>query len=167
MATTDPSATFRRGFLVLAGLGVVGTLVELATLRHWKSGDQIIPWLALAGLGAAVVVLWLWPIPLMVRAVRAVAVLGVLTAVLGMWEHVHGNYQSGPLDRRYSATWDTMSMASRWWKAVTGGVGPSPLLAPAVLVQVSLCLLFAAHRHPALRRSSDPVVDSSSAVASV
>jgi hypothetical protein len=166
VATVDPSATLRRGFLVLAGLGVVGTSVELATLRHWNSGDQIIPWLALAGLGAAVVVLWVSPTALMVRAVRAVAVLGVLTAVLGMWEHVHANYESSPLDRRYSATWDTLSVASRWWKAITGGVGPSPLLAPAVLVQVALCLLFAAHRHPALRRRSAEATDATSAVAS-
>ena len=56
-------------------------------------------------------------------------------------------------EKKRSGTLDTMSSTTRWWKAVTKSVGPSPMLAPAVLVQASLCLLFATRRHPAVGRT--------------
>ena len=69
---------------------------------------------------------------------------------LGIWFHVQENLDAGPLDRHYAATWDSMSSLDQLWAATTGGVGPAPILAPGVLVEISLALLLATVAHPAL-----------------
>jgi hypothetical protein len=74
----------------------------------------------------------------------------MVSAVLGIWEHVEGNHDSGPLDRNYSDTWDDLPASTQWWLAVSKTVGPSPPLAPAALAQVGFCVLLATLRHPTL-----------------
>ena len=83
-------------------------------------------------------------------AVRAIVVAVFVAAAFGVFEHIDANYDAGPLDFRYSAKWETMSTADRWWTAATNGVGPSPPLTPAVLAQAALCLGLATIQHPAL-----------------
>ena len=63
--------------------------------------------------------------------------------VENIFEHVRENHDAGPLNRHYSATWDTRSAASQWWLAATKRVGPAPPLAPAVLAESALALLLA------------------------
>lgn len=144
-------AVVRHGLLGLCAAGIVGTAVELAMLRHWTSFLQLVPWLALAPLAGALVLLARHPSATTVRAARAVAVAVVIVAGFGVVEHVKANYDAGPLDRRYATRWETMSAPSRWWTAASGGVGPSPALAPAVLAQAALCLALATVAHPARR----------------
>ncbi len=143
----------RLGLLGLAAAGVAGTAFELASLRHWKSGEQMIPWVALAAVAVAIVAVGFRPSGLRVRLAQLLAVATLGSALFGVFEHVKSNLDSGPLDATYGPRWATMGMASRWWAAATGGVGPSPTLAPAVLVQISLCLLLATLAHPALSSS--------------
>ena len=81
---------------------------------------------------------------------RLIAVAVIAMAAFGIWEHIRANYNAGPLDFRYADHWATMSAADRWWKAATKGVGPSPILAPGILVQAALCTLAATFRHPGL-----------------
>ena len=64
--------------------------------------------------------------------------------------HIHANFEAGPLDQRYTYTWETFSESDRWRAAITKAVGPSPPLAPGALALGGLCLLFATVRHPAL-----------------
>lgn len=45
----------RRGLLALSAVGVVGTAIELAMLRHWGSSAQLVPWFALLFAGLTVV----------------------------------------------------------------------------------------------------------------
>ena len=146
----------RRCFIALGALGVVATAVELAMLRHWETAVQLIPWVALAVISAALVVLAARPTRGTVRLVRGLAVLVLLTAGLGVVEHVIANYNAGPLDFRYSARWATMSARSRWWAAFTESVGPSPTLSPLVLAWSALCMVFATVDHPALA-GAEPV----------
>jgi hypothetical protein len=47
-----------------------------------------------------------------------------------------------------------MSEIERWWAAFSKAVGPAPTFAPAALALVSLVLLVATQRHPALARSA-------------
>jgi hypothetical protein len=145
-----PAGTLRRLFLALATLGVAATGVELAILRHWESVEQLVPWIALLLIAFAIAGVTYHPVPARVRAAQAVAAVVAASGLYGMYSHTVANYAAGPLDQRYSATWSTMSTASRWWEAATGGVGPSPLLAPAVLTQIGVCLLCATVAHPAL-----------------
>jgi hypothetical protein len=143
VAEARHAQTLRRGFTMLAGAAIVGTAVELAIERHWDSAVQYIPWVALAVLGAVLMAVIARPSPPVVRGTRVAAVLVGLSSLIGMWEHVDGNFHAGYLDRRYERTWTTMSSTSRWWAAVTRGVGPAPPLAPAILALAAVCVWFA------------------------
>jgi len=142
---TDTTARLRQGLVLLAALGIVGTAVELAMLRHWNGFDQRLPWAGLV-VGAVALAFVARPARLGARALRIVRAASIAVAVLGLvgvWVHAHANYEAGPLDRDYGATWTSLSATSRWWKAVNGDVGPAPTLAPAVLVQIALSTLLA------------------------
>jgi len=129
----------RTGLLVLAGLAVAGTAVELAMLRHWNGVVQLIPWFALAVVTVAIVL----AAGRRVRLARILAIAVIMVAAVGIYEHTLANYHAGPLDFRYATKWATMSRKSRWWAAFSESVGPSPTLAPLVLAWSSLCVWFA------------------------
>jgi hypothetical protein len=150
-APTDASAILRKALLVLASVAVVGTAIDLATLRHWTKPVQLVPWFVLAGLVVAIVLAAV-PAATTVRVARAIAVGAVLCAFFGVYEHIKTNYNVAPLDYRYTDRWATMSWSSRWWAAANKSVGPSPPLAPAVLLYGALCVCFSTIRHPALRK---------------
>ncbi len=153
---------FRTGLLVLAGVGVAGTGVELAMIRHWQSLEQLIPWAALAVIAAAIGAVAWRPVAARVRAAQLFAAAVVLAATYGVIEHISSNLHAGPLDASYGPRWSTMSATAHLWSAATGAVGPAPPLAPAILVQISLCLLLATLAHPALSRRRAPVPTPSS-----
>jgi hypothetical protein len=131
----------RRLFLVLAGLGLAGTAVELAMLRHWDSTSQLVPWGGLLVLAVALVLLATRPST--VGAVRVLLLVVVACGVVGVVLHVKANYDAGPLDFRYTTRWPAMSPVSKWWAAATETVGPAPTLAPLALVQTALSAWFA------------------------
>jgi hypothetical protein len=139
----DPAGVLRAGLLLVASLSVVGTAVELAMERHWNTTVQLIPWAALAVITVGIAALVVRPTNKSIRGVRVLMAVVMLTALFGIWEHVDENYKAGPLDSRYSTTWDSMSGWSRWWAAATKAVGPSPVLAPAVLAEAGLCVALA------------------------
>jgi hypothetical protein len=140
----------RRVLLGLAALTVLGTAIELVTLHHWEQATQLVAFACLLALAVPLALLAGRPSARAVRAARIVAGVVCVAAAFGMWEHVEGNYDAGPLDAVYGPDWETMSAASRWWAALVKTVGPSPALAPGVLVLASLCVLGATLRHPAL-----------------
>jgi hypothetical protein len=72
--------------------------------------------------------------------VRTLAVVALVVSTTGVALHVIENLDAGPLDRAYAATWDTMSPLAQWWTAITGGVGPAPVLAPGALAEIALAL---------------------------
>ena len=145
----------RRMFLGLAALALAGTAAELAIGRHWKTLIQEIPWLGIGLATIALLLLLVRPSRGRVWLARLLAAGVIVVAGVGVWEHVAANYDAGTLDFRYADTWASMSWFSRWRIAATGGVGPSPVLAPGILAQAALCLLAATFRHPALRVSPD------------
>jgi hypothetical protein len=148
----------RRGLLGLVALGILGTAVELLFLGHWGSAAKTIVWPAL-GLIALAAVLVAWPSPTRLRAARAIALGVALVALVGVGFHVAENLTAGPLDRDFTATWDSMSPIGQWWAAITGGVGPAPTLAPGVLLQLALGVLLATVRHPAVARPTNIVAE--------
>ena len=142
-----------QGLLGLAGLGVVGTAAELAAIRHWQSTEQLIPWAVLSVMAAAILAVALRPTGSVLRGAGVLSLGTLVAGAYGVVEHVSSNLESGPLDRVYGPKWDSMGTLSRWWAAANGGVGPNPVLAPAVLAQIGLCLLLATWAHHALHRS--------------
>jgi hypothetical protein len=148
------AAVLRLSLLALALFGTVGAAADLAVARHWDSPIQLVPWAALALLGAATFAVALRRTRLLVLAARAVALVLAAAGAYGVYEHVAANHAAGALDARYSATWEGLSAATQWWLAASGGVGPSPSLAPGVLAFAGLCLAAATLAHPALRPGS-------------
>ena len=153
MATIGDAAApvLRRGLLWVAALTSAGIAVELAADRHWTQPIQLVAWAALAVLAVAIVLVAGASSPARVRLGRILVVAVMLSAVLGIWEHVESNYDAGELDFEYESTWASLSEPARWWLAATKTVGPSPPLAPGALAQASLCVLLATLRHPALK----------------
>jgi hypothetical protein len=126
-------ATYRR-ILTIIGVGtVLGAFVELASLRHWTTPFQLVPWFVLGILLVAALAWWLAPTTLTMRILRGAAILAVLGSGFGVYEHIEANLESGPLDARFSATWATMATPAQLWTAASGGVGPSPPLAPGMI----------------------------------
>lgn len=140
--TAAPSSPerLRSGALAVVVVASLGIVAELATSRHWHGTIQLIPWFA-AGLLVVAAALVRVGAPGGVRAGRALAMLVTLAGLFGVWEHVEGNYDSGPLDFRYATTWSSMSEASRWWRAISGGVGAAPPFVPGALALVAALLV--------------------------
>ncbi len=147
---SDTATILRRSMLGLAAAGIAATAVELATLRHWTTTTQLIPWLVLAVLIAGVLIVTVGPSRQMIRVVRAIAVIAALSGLYGLFIHVKANYDAAILDFHFTDRWPHMSLTSKVWAASTGQVGPSPVMAPAVLTQCAVCLALATLRHPKL-----------------
>jgi hypothetical protein len=146
----DAATLLRYGLILLASFSVVGTAVELAMLRHWKTSVQFIPWICLGVIAVATAAFAIRPTLLVIRTVRVACVGVALGSAMGVYTHIHENYRAGPLDLAYSDSWPTMSTMSRLWAAVIRDVGQAPTLAPSVLIMAAMCLAIATLRHPAL-----------------
>jgi hypothetical protein len=150
------ASVLRRGLLWVAAITGVGIAVELAADRHWTQPIQLVAWAALAVIAVAIVLVATAGSATPLRLGRVLAVLVMVSAILGIWEHVEANYDAGELDFEYAKSWETLSEPARWWLAATKTVGPSPPLAPGALAQASLCVLLATLRHPALNAGEAP-----------
>jgi hypothetical protein len=150
----DTAALLRRGLLGLALLGLGGTTVELVFLRHWSGATQLIVWPGVVALGVAMGVLVRAPSPAAVRAVRALALVALVIGVAGVGFHALENLDAGPLDRAYAATWDSLGAVRQLFLALTGGVGPAPVLAPGALGEIALAIILATLRHPAIEAAA-------------
>ncbi len=146
----DTATILRRSMLGLAAAGIVATTVELATLRHWTTATQLIPWLVLGVLAIGVLIVALGGSRQMIRVVRMIALLAAVSGIYGLYIHVKANYDAAILDYHYTDRWPQMSLISKLWAAGSGQVGPSPVMAPAVLSQCAVCLALATFRHPKL-----------------
>lgn len=78
------------------------------------------------------------------RRVTWIAALATAIGVLGVWMHVSGNHEAGPLDAVYGGLWDGMSPWRQWWLALSMRVGPAPALASGALVLLAGMLWLAA-----------------------
>ena len=132
----------RRGLVALTVVGILAAAFELAIERHWNGLEQLIPWLALAVLAVATVLV-LIPGGRGVTAARVLALLVLGASIYGVVDHILVNFNSGPLDQNFADTWDTLPLVERGWYAITKTVGPAPTLAPGVLGQSALLLLLA------------------------
>jgi hypothetical protein len=155
LRNVDTTTLLRRGVLGLATLGIVGTGIELVFLRHWQNVLQVIAWPAILALGFALTLLVRKPRPRGIQVARGISAIVVLVAGLGISLHFYVNLNAGPLDRDYGPRWEQMTSFDQWTAAITGDVGPAPMLAPGVLAEISLALLLASIRHPALAKADD------------
>ena len=144
-----PAETLRRWLLGLAVLTSLGLIVELAAERHWTQPSQWIAWAAIAATLLAAALRYWRSSAVAVRSARLLAMAVILSAMVGIWQHVASNYDAGPLDADYELSWDTLSEPARWWLAVSKTVGPSPPLAPGALALAGQFILLASTQRPA------------------
>ena len=145
------ASVLRRALLVLTAIALAGTTTELAIGRHWEGPTQLIPFAAIAVAAVALSMIATARSRMSLRIAQGLYVVVLAASAFGVWSHVEGNHESGALDQSYAATWESTPAARRWWLAASGGVGPSPPLAPGVLAQAALMLLAATLRHPSSR----------------
>jgi hypothetical protein len=144
----------RKFLLWLAAASAAGTAVELAILRHWRGLDQLVPWAMLAIAAVTIALVMRRPTPGVLKAARVVGTVVALSALVGVYEHVSANYHDGARSRATAAAWATMSEPARWLAALDGSAGQAPPVAPGVLAQVGVLLVFATVGHPVRERVS-------------
>ncbi|GAA1633546.1 hypothetical protein GCM10009733_033150 [Nonomuraea maheshkhaliensis] len=133
------ATVLRLGLLALVMIGVLGAALELAFERHWQSPTQLIPWVALALLVVALILLAVRDAGSALTVARVLAAVVLVTSAYGVFVHVSVNHGMGAMD----AAWDTYSPLTQWWYALTKSVGAAPPLAPGMLAQSALLLLLA------------------------
>ncbi len=119
----------------------------------------MIPWAALAVLAIAVVLVIRRPNRRAILVARVLAVVVLVTSAFGVFIHIWANYETAPLDFRYTDTWPTTSEPVRWLLAATDTVGASPSLAPTAMAFVALVLLLATVGQPATGPAQESGLD--------
>lgn len=133
----------RRFLLAMAGLLFVGTLIELALIKHWGEPLQLTPFvLSVVGLASVV---WAWGRtargPLM--TLRALMVPLALASLVGVYVHVSGNV----------AIFTETHANAEPLKLIAAGLGGrNPLVAPGMLALAGILAAAATYGHPDLKR---------------
>ena len=105
------AARLRAGLLLLVVVGVVGTSLALAYDRHWLSPWQFAPWITLGIVIIATFALAVRQTALTVRLARAVAVLTMVSALLGGWQHINANLDPDSHDHEHEVRRESMTSA--------------------------------------------------------
>ena len=137
------ASRLRAGLHWLVFLGLVGLAVVLAYERHWEGVWQLVPWATIGVVFLTLIVLVIWPARFTRKLARWVAVVVILAAALGLWQHFDENYQTASLDVNYADTWESMSLFDRVWEVAKGSVGHVPIYAAGALVPIGLALVIA------------------------
>lgn len=132
----------RKFFLLFGGFMCLGTVVELLLAGHSKEPIQLVPF-ALCALGVLAVLGALYlPSRTTVQLLRVVMVVLVIGSLVGVYEHLLGNYAFA-LETRPDAALSKVLLAT-----LTGG---NPLLAPGTLALAAMTTIAATYYHPALQ----------------
>ncbi|TDI26673.1 MAG: hypothetical protein E2P06_02045 [Acidobacteria bacterium] len=131
---------FRSFLLLLFVIGVVGTGAELLLLGHTEDLWQWVPLMLMA---ASLVTLG-WRVvargSTSLRIFQGTTILFVLSGVVGLWLHYHGNAEFE------LEMYPALQGFELFWESVTGA---TPALAPGTMVELGLLGLVYTYRHPA------------------
>lgn len=144
MNATSESATLvrmRRILALLAAATAVGGIVEMAMLRHWDEGTQLIPWFVLVPV--AIVAILVAGDRGSTRLAQVTGAAGVATGGIGVLLHLSENLDAGEDLAQYARTWESMPIVERLWLVLNGSVGDAPLLAPGMVTLAGVLLLLA------------------------
>lgn len=125
---------------LLVVISILSVAVALAYERHWEEFWQLVPWATLVLSGLALVALVVRMSRTTIRIARIVAVLVVVTALLGIWRHFDHNYGTAVMDQDYADRWAEMPVVERVWTVANGSVGHVPVPAAGALVPVGMTL---------------------------
>jgi hypothetical protein len=144
--TGAPVEAWRRLALYLLMFGMLGVSLELILLGHTEESWQWIP-IVLLGVGLVMAGLATYrPTRRIVEGLRALMILYLPAAALGLFLHLRSNLEF-ELELRPS-----MAGLELVWETLTGAM---PALAPGTMAQLGLLGLLACFRHPAARDSPE------------
>ena len=146
---TSLERRYRRFLLWLSACICAGTVVELWLSKHTEDAIQFVPFVLCAIGFAAILAALLRPQRSTLIALRVVMVLLVAGSLLGMYEHLAGNF-GFELEIRPGATFSDV-----WFAALRGS---NPLLAPGILALAGILSTAATYKHPALARGTNEQV---------
>lgn len=149
-AANPTESLLRQCFLGLGAFAALGIVVELAIARHWTSRVQLIPWVSVAVVLAAIAMVARRTSRQTILGARAAAAAVFLASGYGVLDHAMANHHVAPLDAAFSDRWDSMSWLAQWWAAISGAVGPAPTFAPGALALSAAALIAFTLRHPVL-----------------
>ena len=129
MRHEGPTGALRAGVLLLLASGRRGHGGNTSFERHWEGFWQMLPWVTLSVVTVATVALVIRVRKATVMLARVVAAVAMVMAIVGTWQHFQENYNSAPLDYRYTEDWGGMSMPERLW-TVAGRVCRDTCLSP-------------------------------------
>ncbi len=143
----------RAALLGLFVIGVGGTGVELLLLGHTEDVWQWVPIVLMA----ASLALLLWRLVARdarsLRVFRGTMILFVLSGVVGLWLHYHGNAEFE------LEMYPALRGLELFRESVTGA---TPALAPGTMLELGLLGLVYTYRHPALSGGSTPKMEKAS-----
>ena len=125
---------------LLVVISILSVAVALAYERHWGDFWQLVPWATVVLSGLALAGLVLRTSRATVRIARIVAVIVLVSALLGTWRHFDHNYETAAIDQDYSDRWEEMAVVDRVWTVANGSVGHVPVPAAGALVPVGVTL---------------------------
>ena len=132
----------RAGLLLLVVLGVVGSALSLAYERHWLSAWQLAPWITLGIISVATLALVVRRTTATIWLARAVAVLAIVSAALGVWQHIDANLATEPAEDQHSHSHShgPTEPGASMVDVVTGSAGHAPVPAALAIAPVGLAL---------------------------
>ncbi|MYE47100.1 MAG: hypothetical protein F4X25_10260 [Chloroflexi bacterium] len=133
----------RAGLLLLVVLGVVGSALALAYERHWLGAWQLAPWITLGIISVATLALVVRRTTATVWLARAVAVLAIVSAALGVWQHIDANLATEPAEDQHSHSHshgENEAGDASMVDVVTGSAGHAPVPAALAIAPVGLAL---------------------------
>ncbi|WP_169695346.1 hypothetical protein R1X32_13605 [Rhodococcus opacus] len=131
-------ARFQAALLALSVLSSAFVAVEPASLRHWKSSEQIVPWIVLGVLVCSALIVVFNRSRIAIVQARIIALCAAPAALFGVYEHVSANLDTGVLNHKYA--WAELPGWEHLWLASTGAVGGTPATAPLVLALAGVLL---------------------------
>jgi len=157
MSRLDSIDWWRKALMALVFAGLLGLALELVLVSHWYKLGQLIPFVAIAGTLGVSLIFMLRPAYLLLVGLRIVAVLLMLTGLLGAFEHLQANPRllgegRANLSARPADAKDVrVGIAGLPILPASPLEGPAPLSAPLAMSGLGVLLFLALHK---LERSS-------------
>ncbi len=134
---------YRAFLLGLAAFMCVGTVIELWLTEHTQEPLQFVPFILCALAIIVIAAVWIRPTRATISILRIVMGALLLGSLVGMYEHLTGNWEIVLETKPGLATMEL------FWAAVRGA---APMLAPGILALVAVIASAATYEHPAVEK---------------
>lgn len=156
--SSSPIFFIRRSLLILVLLGLLGLGAELIAVGHWYAPGQLIPFIAIGGTVIVSLLYLTFERPWTTLFLRVVAVLLILTGLLGAVQHGKAEPALRAAGRANESGAGTVANEKPMFGLAPASPsllnGPAPLSAPLAMSGLGLLLLLSLYgREQETRRS--------------